>query len=433
MTIQKQYDLFARDIQTNIKHWTCQVSEEDGIGIIKVIYGNLNGKRAEKITTVQTGKNIGKKNETTPLQQALSDAKGKVLKKSREGYKSCEDLGLKLEDIQRLNGMIDEVELDIALPITNTDMEGVEKPMKAQPYFKDDGVTPKITFPCYGQAKLNGFRACVFFRKGENDLFGATTNVVIKSKNGLEYNTLVHIEHDFKLLLEAAKQDGNLVNILEKHNLTIDQIVFDGEVYLANTFLEDISSAVKKTNELTPFLEYHIFDLAIPKLTQVERITLLKQIFTITSNNTASIGKPFARIGRVLTKYVNNHEEAISLSKQWIQEGYEGGIFRDLKATYAFGKRPSTMVKYKERESAEFIILSISDTPENPGVPVFTCRNDINDEIFDVVIQGDLEKRKKYFEESDKYIGKSITVEFYERTKKGVPFHAVGITIRDYE
>ena len=429
MNILLQCDLFARDIQTNIKHWSITVKEdEEQFGIIEIKHGDVNKKMTPKTIVVQTGKNLGRKNETTPAQQAVLDAKGRILKKKREGYKSCKDIGLEFNDVLRLDGSINIDTLNTTLPLTNTDMEGVEKPMKAQKYFKDDGVTPRITFPCFGQPKINGFRAVAYFRKGADDLFGNTTDVILKSKNGLEYNDLTEIQNEFKLFRSTAILNGNLVNILEKYQLKIDDIVFDGEVYFPNTLLEDISSATRKRNELTPSLEFHVFDLAIPKLNQTERLTLLKQIFNIVGSSVS-----LYKLKKVITKVINSNSEAISYSKQWISEGYEGGIFRDPKVEYAFGKRPMTMVKYKERESKEFIILDIYDTPSNPEVPVFLCQNDINDETFEVVIEGSLEKRKEYLVNKDKHINKKLTVEFYERTKKEVPFHAIGIAVRDYE
>jgi hypothetical protein len=91
------------------------------------------------------------------------------------------------------------------------------------------------------------------------------------------------------------------------------------------------------------------------------------------------------------------------------------------------------MVKFKDRESSEFLITNIIDSDKNPGIPIFVCKNDINDENFEVVIEGTLDERRQYFTNREQHIGKYITVEYYERTKKGVPFHAIGVAVRDYE
>ena len=44
-----------------------------------------------------------------------------------------------------------------------------------------------------------------------------------------------------------------------------------------------------------------------------------------------------------------------------------------------------------------------------------------------------IDERRQYFTNREQHIGKYITVEYYERTKKGVPFHAIGVAVRDYE
>jgi hypothetical protein len=53
--------------------------------------------------------------------------------------------------------------------------------------------------------------------------------------------------------------------------------------------------------------------------------------------------------------------------------------------------------------------------------------------VFKVNPEGSVETKRKYFSEKHNIIGKKLTVEFYERTAFGLPFHAVGIAVRDYE
>lgn len=426
--IQQHIDLFARDMSSKIKHWTCITTKEwiDGneVGKIEVRYGVINGKRATKVTLVTHGLNIGKSNETTPFTQALRDTEGKILHKKREGYKDLHDLsidsGLFYSCLNEdSNTVTDEFVtlINNRLPTSNTDLEGNVKPMKAQPYFKDDGITPRISFPCYAQPKINGFRCFSLFRLGETSLFGQQLTPVFLSKNGLNFIPFPLIEKDLTTLYNAIDDE-------EK-----DTYIFDGEMYIPNQSLQTISSAVRKRNALTDSLEYHIFDLAIPHLTQKERTQRLKETF----DKVKQLGIELAYIKFVPTITIHNHREAVIYKNNCIDVNYEGAIFRDLNAKYQFGKRPKTMTKFKDKDSQEFIIVNIIDTETNPGVPVFTCKNDLNEELFDVVIEGKLEDRKKYFTNKEKYIGKLLTVEFYERTKRDVPFHAVGITIRDYE
>lgn len=406
-------NLFARGTQT-IEYWKCEVYEDERKnGVIKLSYGKLGGKLIEKVTTIYQGKNKGKKNETTPLLQANSEADSKILNKKRSGYKSLEDL--KIENRENLILSLYENStdtlfkiLDEKLPKSNTDLNGNLKPMKAQQYYKDNG-SVRINFPCYVQPKINGFRSLSFSRIGENTLF-PTEQVIFTSKNGLDFIPLPLIE---KELLVLFKKIGNELSY-----------IFDGELYIHGQKLQTISSSVKKRNELTNSLEYRIFDLAIDEMEQVDRIQKLNEIFENTN---------FTYVKLVPSILCFSHQEAVKYKDSFISQGYEGAIFRDLSAQYQFGKRPQTMVKLKDRESEEFTILNIIDSPNNPGIPIFICKNDINDLTFEVVIEGTIEERKEYFINKEKYIGKPLTVEFYERTAEDKPFHAIGVAIRDYE
>ena len=50
-------------------------------------HGVLDGAMTQTSRIISTGKNIGKSNQTSPIQQAISEAESVVTKKMREGYK----------------------------------------------------------------------------------------------------------------------------------------------------------------------------------------------------------------------------------------------------------------------------------------------------------------------------------------------------------
>jgi ATP-dependent DNA ligase len=121
--------------------------------------------------------------------------------------------------------------------------------------------------------------------------------------------------------------------------------------------------------------------------------------------------------------------------ESYIREGYEGVMFRSLNGLYAPGKRSRDLLKYKRWYDNEFLIVSIIDSRDNPGQAVFVCKNDLNSETFKVVPEGSREQKAAYFDNRVQYIGKKLTVRYFDRTPKPkeVPFHAVGMVIRDYE
>ena len=68
------------------KVWSIQVINENGCGIIKTIRGFLGGKMQINEKVISEGKNVGKKNETTPVQQAILESQSLWTKMKENGY-----------------------------------------------------------------------------------------------------------------------------------------------------------------------------------------------------------------------------------------------------------------------------------------------------------------------------------------------------------
>jgi len=401
-------NLYARDSKGRIKVWKarCINDTELNRGIIITEDGLLGGKLVKRSSSILIGKNIGKSNETTPFVQACNEMNSKWRHKQLTGYKTTGE-----HNITTVPENEDDLlfVLDATLPKFNTDKSGTLQPMRAQPYYKTDSdgtKTPKIKFPCYGQPKINGVRCFAIF---END------KVVLKSKSGLVYSVLEHIEEELKpLFIHFISTYPN------------KEIILDGELYIHGYILSDIKSAVTKRNLNSALVTFEVFDLAVPMIKQVNRLTNLRGVFEMFS---------FPSVNLVPTIIIPSDESAQICTNNWIIQGFEGGIFRDENATYKFGGRPSTMTKLKRKESAEFRILDVIPMKKKENLGMFKCINNINEHTFTVVAEGTHEQKAEYLDNKLNYIGKMLTVEFYERTKapKSLPFHAVGITIRDYE
>jgi len=419
----KEFDiLYARDSKGKIRSWEIKVIPiNDNANTEATIVqqsGLLLGKKTSKSTKVTKGKNIGKANETTPFNQAVSNAQSKHNSKVLDGYKDLDAIDRVIggQDLKAKCSILDNIAinaiLDTVMPKDNTDKDGFSRPMKAQQYWNHlkDGTVPRIKFPCLGQPKINGFRCVAFLNK-------ETNRVIFKSKKGLTYAILEHIEAELLPIFTAWER------LKKDFGLEID-LVLDGEMYIPGEILSNIASAVKKRSLMTSTLEYHVFDLSIADIAQLTRSNYLKQLMFKGSTSFVK------HVDYVL---IETSREAERLTDKWISEGYEGGIFRAPEATYKFGQRPMTMTKLKRKESEEFEILDVIDTEKAPGLGMFVCQNDLNDKTFEVVPQGTHETRKKYLDDKVDLIGKPLTVEFYERTKDDLPFHAVGIAVRDYE
>lgn len=405
--------LYSRNSNGKINTWATGVQDDGKV----VIWEGILGGTPTRTERQAKAKNVGKMNETTVYEQGCKDAESRLNDKKKKGYKSLEDLGLGLgvkSDDPQLSSL--ESLIDAALPLTRTDANNLSKPMKAQPYFKDDG-TPRIEFPCYGQPKLNGFRVMARWEKLYRDkgtlLEFEIEQVVFRSKEGLAYTILEHIEKDFCREMFFPVINGKQV-----------EIALDGEMYIHGEILSEISSAVRKRNAKTEKIRFCIFDIAVEGIDQKTRFAALNMMNVYLSNGT--------NISIVPSIVVNDNALAQSFTDDWINNGYEGGIFRDRKAHYQFGSRPKTMVKLKRSQDKEFEIVDVIGGENAPDLGIFMCKAE-NGKLFAVNPEGTHVVRREYLINKANYIGKKLTVKFFERTKDDLPFHAVGVVIRDYE
>lgn len=212
-------ELFATDKKGGVKHWTV---ETDGANII-VRHGKFGGKMQEKVT-VAKGKNIGRANETTPEQQAISEAESKYNKQLDKCYRPS------VEEAAEVGGAL---------------------PMLAHNYL-DSG--HRIIYPCDVSPKLDGVR-CIAEVDGDV--------VKMTSRGGKSYDCPDQIRRE---LVQVSKRSG--------------QTLFDGEIYKHGYQLQDIVSAIKKPNTNTRHLQYWIFDIPVEDTPWTERKAVLDEVNT---------------------------------------------------------------------------------------------------------------------------------------------------------
>lgn len=113
--------------------WVVDVIQNEQMVTIRRTFGKRNGKMQIQERNVVSGKNIGKKNETTPYQQACREAES-LWKKQQETH------GYQIEG-------------------SGSSSPHVQKPMLAHPFEKH---AHKIKYPCYVQPKLDGVRMMMY-------------------------------------------------------------------------------------------------------------------------------------------------------------------------------------------------------------------------------------------------------------------------------
>lgn len=360
--------LYAKTAAGAVNIWTCWI---EGCHV-HMSWGQVDG-------AMQTGnyvcapKNMGKANATSAEEQARLEAISRWKKQLKKKY------------FMHLESAKTEVRL---------------KPMLAK-VFKD---AKNVVYPASLQPKYDGLR-CFAYRKDGR--------VFLQSRGGDPY-VVAHIIEE----LEEILPEG---------------LILDGELYVHNTPLQAINSWVRRSQPDSLLIEYHVYDcVRVDRENEMkwpERKALLDWWFTHVP--TASSVYP------VETWIVNNAEEVKSKHDELVLLGYEGGVVRLHDGTYRFGYRSSHLLKVKEFQDAEFLVTGMSQKKVRSGgdgteiiTPCFICQTE-DGKSFEAVPLGSHEKRREYWDNAKEYVGKQLTVRFFNWTPDGVPFLPVGVAIRE--
>lgn len=339
--------------------------------VILTEYGVLNGE-LQISRKIATPKNIGKKNETTPAQQALQEAQSLYQFKLDRKY--------------------------------STSPEGAQEPLLL-PMLAKEIDTKKVTFPAYIQPKLDGVRCLAFWKDGQ---------VKLISRAGKEWTVPKHINEQ-------------VAQILPKDSM------FDGELYIHGKSCQTITSYVKKWREVeTPQVQYHIYDMPIHQGIEDQDFNTRYQNLCVCFMIAEEAGKKFDNLILVRTENVTSMEDVKTFETKMIEERYEGAIVRNSTGLYLFGYRSNDLLKVKTFKDAEFKVVSCRDgIGKFAGCVVFRCKNDLNDKEFECTIMASMEERARMFTEQASYIGKLLTVKFFDRTDDQLPRFPVGKMFRD--
>lgn len=365
--------------------------------------GKLGTKNPIKHEEICTGKNIGKSNETTPGQQAKSQAQSDWNKKRDEGYKSLTDLGIIEERSNdgwvyvqdgkqlRTNGDPTGLEqiLNTVLSEFNTDASGNVKPMLAQSVKWD-----KVKYPALVQPKLDGVRCLMVI--GEE-------SVVFLSRNGKIYTTINHIGEE----------------VLG----TFKNIVLDGEIYSDELTFQEIVTATKKQTENSLKLRFRVYDIVNDKVQQ-ERWNDVVSIVD-------AIGSPV--LWPVTTFTLNSKEEVMDYHNQWVQEGYEGAMIRHLDGKYGQGQRSSALLKVKEFDETEFAFKNFEFGQRGVEDLIAVLWTHDGEKEFRAKVMGNRSWKEQLYNDGDNLEGTSVTVKHFGYTDDGLPRFPIGKAFRDYE
>jgi DNA ligase-1 len=355
-----------------IKLWNITVKDSGGCVLVETVYGFQNQKMTTSTTQIDKGKNIGKKNETTPFEQAIILANTKWNKKRKEGYNPS---------THHWNQMKNETKEQVFLPMLANKYEEKKK---------------FITFPCFVQPKLDGVR-CIY----------SPSTKSLYSRTGKKWENFDHI---------ISELDGV-------------ECILDGELYTNELTFNQLNGLAKKnvntaTSQSSNILKikFHVFDIYLPNEPFHVRLSKLNEL---KSKN------EWQYISIVQTEQVTTEQEILTKLDEFTSDKFEGIMIRNMNGIYKSKHRSNDLLKLKKWFDDEFEIVDFKDGVGNDkGCIIFICKTKFNKQ-FSVVPNETHDIRKKLFIKGKTLIGQFLNVRYQELDEYGTPRFGKGIYIRD--
>ncbi len=374
--------LYKKNSNGSHQEWSIAVVfVPEGANII-THFGQVGGKIQMATDLVTEGKNIGKKNETTPLQQAEAEAQSQWEKKLKKGYV------VDLNDAKA--GKIDDI------------IEGGIFPMLAHK-FSEQG--HKIVYPAFAQPKFDGHRCIAVVKDGKATLWSRTRKPI---------TGLPHIIQDLEVLAE---------------DLDDPNFILDGELYnhdYRNKF-EELTSFIRnpEPKDGHEVVEFHVYDQPSCRGGFGARWNSIQALMRVEDTGNGIV--------QVETILVQDEDDLMLAFDRFLAEGYEGAMVRNAEGLYV-NKRSYDLQKVKEFDDAEFMVVGIEEgRGKLAGHAIFVCKafNKVGTE-FRVKMKGATEELKRYFDHPELAIGRWLTVKFQGYTNKNdVPRFPVGVRFKE--
>lgn len=210
----------------------------------------------------------------------------------------------------------------------------------------------------------------------------------------------------------------------ELEAVMVDGECLDGELYVHGWTFQRIISAVKKRCADTELLEYHIYDMPHKTKTFKERFVDAdkSKYQDISWHHKLKIVEAFP---------VANQSDVDKYEEQFVNESYEGLMFRNSAGLYTFKHRSSSLLKCKRFTSSEFKIIGGKEgSGRDAGTVIFTIQNDDGITTFDARPAATHEDRSLWFSELDRCIGEVVTVKYFGRSEENIPRFPVVVGFR---
>jgi hypothetical protein len=234
----------------------------------------------------------------------------------------------------------------------------------------------------------------------------------------------------------------------------------DGEFFVKGMPLQQISGIVRRADESASPLEYHVFDVFGPTILNADgspmvwqdRKALLDELADVVRINNLS------RIKIVQSVRVGSAEEGDAVYANFLRQGYEGAIYRNLDAVYEYGTvkeiRTYGARKRKPRYDGEYTVIGFTEGTHGKDkgaiIWVLSTEGAMNTKVdpptpypsvktFNAVPNMSNEERTALFAELSKgnrfakeFLGKKMTIEYDDISEDGVPVRARAVGLRGF-
>jgi ATP-dependent DNA ligase len=478
--------LFVNDTNGKLRVWKCWVTGDT----VHREHGLVTGKKVTS-TRVFEGKNIGKKNETTPEEQAWNEANKEWVahidkeyvpdKKDKEGTTMMRKLKVEKEKSgghninsvatttrvsknntknntntntasQKLSTTVKSAKT-ISRKKTDTCMVdeiigGAVIPMKAQLWELADESDPHSVLPKVSKYFLE------VTGKGKNATTEPTDYYVQAKLDGIRCRMMVQTnsnnEKEVVMTSNSGKQfpwfksirDAMLewLGSLKNTNDLLDGL--DGELY-AMEFTEENGTSIPMDARFSTISSICGLSRSNPHplegqiqfhcFDMFDRTSTLTQVERFKHREALFKSLPQAhksKIIKVETKTLSNLEDIVEYHAEQAALGYEGIILRTFGLKYRPKARSPEMRKFKMFLDAEYEIVGCKlDKGTTTDNFVWVLKTEDGKE-FSCKPMGTREQKIEWYKNRKGFVGKFVTVKYQELSEDGVPRFPIGKAIR---
>ena len=255
-----------------------------------------------------------------------------------------------------------------------------------------------------------------------------------KKKHLIEFPVLAQPKFDgTRLLYNSAighwSRQGKeyLPEVVAHIAFDTDGLTLDGELILPDGYsFQDTVRAIKKYRPgISELLRFRVYDIVDAEQTTAERMAALEPV----ALRWAAEGQPVVPTPTIT---IASEAQLQAQHAEFLAQGFEGTIVRTRDSRYTPGHRSAGLLKLKDFDDAEFMVIGFTDgLGKDAGTVVFRCA--AGEHTFQVRPDGTVEERREMFANGASYIGRPLTVRYQGLSEDGIPRFPVGVGVRELD